>query len=61
MRAVLIWPDVGHYYAARSRALHEQSWLDIDTVEILGETNYDQFRARQSDIRTFIYLGHGLN
>ena len=60
MRAILIWTDIGNYHAARSRALHEQSSICVETIEILGEASYGQFRARQSDFMTFPYHGLGL-
>lgn len=61
MLAVLIWPDIGHYHVARSRALCEGTSLQVETIEIRSEAGFNRFRAQQSDFTTFPYNGLGLS
>jgi 1,2-diacylglycerol 3-alpha-glucosyltransferase len=46
--AALVWLDLGHYHAARSRALHGQSTLAVQTVEVFGAAGFAHFRASSS-------------
>lgn len=61
MRAVLIWRDIGNYHLARSRALHEKSYLEVESVEVCGQAGFGQFRPLPSEFSTFRYHGLGLS
>mgnify|MGYP000929370324 FL=1 len=61
MKAVLIWTDIGNYHAARSRSLSDLSSLRLDTVEVLSESSYIQFRACQKELSAINYHAVGLD
>ena len=61
MKAVLIWTDIGNYHAARSRSLRESSFLRLDSVEVLSESSYIQFRAYQKELSAINYHTLGLD
>ena len=44
-RVALIWTDIGNYHAARSLAINALTSLTVETIEILSQSEYREFRA----------------
>jgi glycosyltransferase involved in cell wall biosynthesis len=57
-RVALIWTDIGNYHAARSFAASKIARFDVETIEILGSSEYKEFRA--TDAQTNVFPCHRL-
>jgi glycosyltransferase involved in cell wall biosynthesis len=59
-RISLIWPDIGNYHAARSWAVTKLTPFAVDTIEILGQSSYEEFRAGPGQAQAFSCYRLGL-